>query len=361
MATKDVHSGVHNVREKRLTRYARQNLGHINTQEDELKGDKCEDDTVDVTALKLRLQEKENAIRTLTRERDEALNNNRALHVELECLKKEVAAHNTTANEKATDRVTRSHTRHDDGDKSNTNHIVIGRRKDRYAKTAITVKEKQSDNPPSPALNTSSQVGFLDSITERIEQVIDSRLRENLAEGKIEERLKRERAQNLIIHGLKQQSNKSDNDLVKKIFDIVEVPYTVKSIMRLGKAKPRSTQPMKVVMNTVREKHDFMKKLYKLKDADPPLRKVSITNDHTITERKEIATWIEKAKQKTSDDADGNIWKVRGSPCNRLRLVKAKISTLEQPTNSTTTNQQRYKNVTNEKHDRVNRERFIEA
>ena len=66
-------------------------MGHANTQEDELKEDKCEDDTMDVTALKLRLQEKENAIRTLTRERDEALNSNRALHVELECLKKKVA------------------------------------------------------------------------------------------------------------------------------------------------------------------------------------------------------------------------------------------------------------------------------
>ena len=65
-----------------------------------------------------------------------------------------------------------------------------------------------------------------------------------------------------------------------------------------------------------------MNNLYRLKNAAPNLRKISITDDHTIAERKEIATWISRAKEKTATDTDGNVWKVRGTPDTKLRLVK---------------------------------------
>ena len=88
-----------------------------------------------------------------------------------------------------------------------------------------------------------------------------------------------------------------------------------------------------------------MKNLHRLEGTDPHLRKISITDDHTIAERKEISTWITKAKERTAADTDGNVWKIRGSPHqNNLRLIKI--------TNTTTkTNDQ----------PRPNNERFIEA
>ena len=67
-----------------------------------------------------------------------------------------------------------------------------------------------------------------------------------------------------------------------------------------------------------------MNNLHRLKNAAPNLRKISITDDHTIAERKEIATWISRAKEKTATDTDGNVWKVRGTPDTKLRLVKMK-------------------------------------
>ena len=115
--------------------------------------------------------------------------------------------------------------------------------------------------------------------------------------------------------------------------------------MRLGIAKPGTTQPLRIVMNSIEDKRQFMKNLHRLKGADPHLRKISITDDHTIAERKEISMWIMKAKERTAADTDGNVWKIRGSPHqNNLRLIKI--------TNTTT--------KTNEQ-PRPKYERFIEA
>ena len=64
-----------------------------------------------------------------------------------------------------------------------------------------------------------------------------------------------------------------------------------------------------------------MSKLWKLKHGSDEFRRISITDDFTQEDRKEIKRWFKEAKLRTRRD-DGYVWKVRGSPRNKIRLVK---------------------------------------
>ena len=50
-------------------------------------------------------------------------------------------------------------------------------------------------------------------------------------------------------------------------------------------------------------------------------RKISITEDYTQEERREIKRWVDEAKERTKREV-GYEWKVRGTPRTKLRLVK---------------------------------------
>ena len=52
--------------------------------------------------------------------------------------------------------------------------------------------------------------------------------------------------------------------------------------------------------------------------------KISVTEDHTIEERQEIKSWVEKSQTKNQEEGDNSrtIWRVRGSPKYGLRLGK---------------------------------------
>ena len=56
-------------------------------------------------------------------------------------------------------------------------------------------------------------------------------------------------------------------------------------------------------------------------------KKVSITNDYTLTERKVIKEWTQKAKQQNEKEPTGSIiiWRVRGTP-DRIYLKKFDLS-----------------------------------
>ena len=58
-----------------------------------------------------------------------------------------------------------------------------------------------------------------------------------------------------------------------------------------------------------------------LRDADTVYHSLSIRDDYTIKERELISRYAEEAKQKNIAE-DTTEWKVRGTPKNRLRLVR---------------------------------------
>ena len=97
-----------------------------------------------------------------------------------------------------------------------------------------------------------------------------------------------------------------------------------KNYIRLGKLNAKKKRPLKVVMENKYEKENVMLNLRQLKGTQIEFGKISVTEDHTIEERQEIKSWVEKAQAKNQDEDDNSktIWRVRGSPKNSLRLVK---------------------------------------
>ena len=131
------------------------------------------------------------------------------------------------------------------------------------------------------------------------------------------------RMSNLIIHGICEGVEKEDDKkFVKEIFTAVGVPYTAQSIKRLGIRKLGKARPIKLTMSSKKEKFDFTSKLPNLKYARDALRKISITDDHTLEERKEIGRWVKLAEERSKKENGNYVWKARGSPKQGMRLVK---------------------------------------
>ena len=74
-------------------------------------------------------------------------------------------------------------------------------------------------------------------------------------------------------------------------------------------------------MESKERKSEIMSKLWKLKNGPEKFQKISITDDFTQEERKEIKRWVDEAKERTRQE-DGYVWKIRGSPRTKLRFIK---------------------------------------
>ena len=139
------------------------------------------------------------------------------------------------------------------------------------------------------------------------------------------------RAKNIIIHGVDEVANaekatakKNDEDFVKRFLSTVttdNVKY--KSVHRLGKPDPAKRRPIMLMLESEAEKDKVMMKLPNLKDK-AEYKGVSITEDYTVTERKLIQDWRDKAKTKNEEEGpDSNyVWRVRGTPKNGLDLKR---------------------------------------
>ena len=74
-------------------------------------------------------------------------------------------------------------------------------------------------------------------------------------------------------------------------------------------------------MSSSDDKEQIMLSLRKLKNAEAPLRSISIRDDYTIEERQLIKSMQEEAKRR-NEAVNVTHWKVRGTPKNGLRVVK---------------------------------------
>ena len=140
----------------------------------------------------------------------------------------------------------------------------------------------------------------------------------------IEEKDKRLRENNIVIHGKRESENNEDsdkqfvNDMIK---DISVGAITAKSIIRIGKTENEKTRPIKVIFNNKEEKSKVMSNLRHLKGKEG-YNKISITDDYTMSERKMVKDYVDMAKQKNRElgnDAK-TIILVRGTPKNGLYL-----------------------------------------
>ena len=84
-----------------------------------------------------------------------------------------------------------------------------------------------------------------------------------------------------------------------------------------------------MILKSASEKEQIMQNLHKLKPYENWLG-LSIRDDFTINERKRIKEKCHEAKNLNKRNNGDFVWRVRGSPRTRLRLVqKARIPTKE--------------------------------
>ena len=146
----------------------------------------------------------------------------------------------------------------------------------------------------------------------------------------VEEKEKKLRTKNSIIHGVEESSSdnkddaiKSDDIYINNFIAALKVTSTVKSASRIDLPAQDKNRPIKVVVNTEEERNRIFSNLRNLKGI-PEYKTISVTEDYTITERQMIKDWSDKTKEKNKNESPNFkfLWRVRGNPKNWLRLKR---------------------------------------
>ena len=149
-----------------------------------------------------------------------------------------------------------------------------------------------------------------------------------------EENEKKNRENNIILHGVAEGTEEEDKALVNSLIKEVCIGAVHPRLcIRVGTKNATKNRPIKVTFNSLQEKAKLMSNLSNLKGKES-FSKISITHDYTVNERQLIQQFINEAKirneQMPSED-DSYKWQVRGSPKNRLflkKVMKRKVNNL---------------------------------
>ena len=188
--------------------------------------------------------------------------------------------------------------------------------------------------PPQLTLVSEICTHFTQLIDERAKLVFDAKVNHRVdAEVEIKqvnvnknEKLKQcsklveDRDKNVIIYGLRE----SDADLVQEIFEVTETTFEPAHAMRLGQRRDDKIRPLMLTMKTKKDKEQFMRKLWILKDTRNRFGKISITEDYTLEERDLIKKWNIEAKRRNQQRTKEYRWTVRGAPRTGVRLIQIK-------------------------------------
>ena len=147
-----------------------------------------------------------------------------------------------------------------------------------------------------------------------------------------EENQKRIRQNNIIIHGKKEASPQSadnsgseeDSLFVREMLkELCIGAVTAKSMERIGNKNSEKIRPLKVTFNNESDKAKVFGNLKNLKGKSN-YNGISIKEDFTISERSIIREYVQRANEKNEKEAGDSeyVWRVRGSPKNRLFLKK---------------------------------------
>ena len=125
----------------------------------------------------------------------------------------------------------------------------------------------------------------------------------------VEEKEKKLRSKNLIIHAVEESSSDNKDDAIKfddiyinNFIAALKVTSTVKSASRIGLPTQDKNRPIEVVMNTEEERNRILSNLRNLKDF-PEYETISVTEDYTITERRMTKDWSDKTKEKNKNES----------------------------------------------------------
>ena len=143
---------------------------------------------------------------------------------------------------------------------------------------------------------------------------------------KVEENEIARRAKNFVIHGaeefgrIEDKVKKNNKEYVSDILRKLEVAAKPVSIIRLGRLNESEKRPLKIVIRKDDDKIKVMSSLGCLKGTADEFGKISITNDHTASEKELIKKFSMMAKEKTNKSTD-KVFKVQCDPKNGLCLV----------------------------------------
>ena len=217
-------------------------------------------------------------------------------------------------------------------------------------KTEIKDSESKTTKSPQPSdsgINIDLN-SFKDDIEKKIESMIDIKLTKNLTFAKMVQRNEKpstpatavindvgkrtiidQRDCNIIIHGLKEDNDTSDEERAKNVFKAVDAQCKPLSVYRLGTKVCNKDRPILISLRSYEEKRGLMANLWRLKYAKHKhgiKERISITHDYTLDERKKIKECVDEVKRRNlQEKTEEYIWQVRGSPKIEMRIVKIRI------------------------------------
>lgn len=207
---------------------------------------------------------------------------------------------------------------------SNSNRVLEERMNDIIHKTYADQVKNLSENA-TPIINTPAPATSPPDLR--------SIMREQQNDHLVQERDKKQRSCNLVIHGIMENNSDDrnlaktkDDEFVKNFFTDIGLDLKHKSLFRLGSTDNKQAphkRPLKIVMSSEQDKDRITANLRKLKGQDKYVG-ISVKDDLTIQERETIKDWVEKAKDANNkEDPESEYeWRVRGSPKNGLLLKK---------------------------------------
>ena len=210
---------------------------------------------------------------------------------------------------------------------------IIERKMNRIEERFVSIEEKlqldmqKQKEIAAPSYSSAltkdieKQIGKVNNPTPFREIMMNTR-NEELAE----EREKKARSCNIIIHGKCESNEDDDKAFIDELFKKLNLgTLKYKSIMRLGGLQKEKNRPIKLTMQNEQDKTLVLSKLRNLKN-DERFHRIGITEDFTVSERLLIKGYHEKAATMNADEPDKEnyIWRVRGSPKNGLFLKKTR-------------------------------------
>ena len=142
-----------------------------------------------------------------------------------------------------------------------------------------------------------------------------------------EENQKRLRQNNIVIHGKKENettTNGSDEEFVNALLkELCVGAVKARFMVRIGKIENGKARPLKVTFHNENDKAKVLDNLKQLKGKSE-FDGISIKEDFTISGRNLVKEYVQKANEKNQNEpVDSDyVWRVRGSPKNRLFLKK---------------------------------------
>ena len=209
--------------------------------------------------------------------------------------------------------------------KNELENLLIDKIADLEAKTREIIREEIKETKDS--MQQSSQATYAE-ITKAQRKSLKSVVKEQKEEDMREERDIESRKRNIIIHGIMelshdtpekdQEEDKSNIEMILADIDISDIKF---SHHRIGIKHPEEKvkqRPIKVTFESLNDKERIMKSLGKLKRYEY-YRRLSITDDFTINERKKIKEMNDKAKKMNSGN-EGDLIDFKWSVCGVLGL-----------------------------------------